>query len=153
MFPNSSFRYPISIFTSSRGEMKVAKRWTIYFCPFWDLIHLNPLTNARDMVISILVYEVLKMTRKKIDWILQPLQHPILRVSLWPAISNLQLVMWLLLLWITTQRSLNCPFSWFHPSWFIDCRDQSHSQDPFEFGGHKKLTASIGGCSGYKSCQ
>ena len=47
--------------------MKDVERWTIYFCTFWHLIHLHPLTNTRDMVISMLADQVLKMTHKPID--------------------------------------------------------------------------------------
>ena len=46
--------------------MKVVKRWLIYFCTFWYLIHWNSLTNAGDMVISMPVDQVLKMTPKPI---------------------------------------------------------------------------------------
>ena len=60
--PISSFSDPnlkIHIFS---GEIKVVKRRIIYFCTLWHLIYWNSLTNARDLVISLLVDQDLKLT-------------------------------------------------------------------------------------------
>ena len=45
------------------------------------------------------------------------------------------LVVCLLLLWISAQRSSKCSFSWFHPSWFIDQWSVTSPSCGFEFGG------------------
>ena len=111
------------------GKVKVVKRCTIYFFTFWHLVHWNPLTNDRDMVISLLVDQVWKMTPKPIGWILQPLQQPILCVCLYDRHFQISsLVMWLLLLWISALHSSNWPYSWYHSSQFMDPCDQSHYQ-------------------------
>ena len=59
---------------------------------FGHLIPKNRWTNGRDMVISLLVDQVLKMTPKPIDWILKPLQQPILRVPL--RLQNFKFQAW-----------------------------------------------------------
>ena len=52
------------------GKKKVVKRCTLYFFTLWHLIRWNRLKSGRDMVISLLVDQVLKITPKPIDWIL-----------------------------------------------------------------------------------
>ena len=101
-----SFKHPNfnSIFTSSRGRWRLSKDEQVISAHFDTLIIE---IHARDMIISMLVDQVWKslLTGFKRPW-----QQPILRVSSWPSISNLQVVVWLLLLWISTQRSLNNSF-------------------------------------------
>ena len=88
----------------------------------WDL---NVIVSCLKCITC---YNYLEITYTVIDWTQQPLQQPKLRVSLRPPISNLQLVVWLLFLWISTQCFSKCPFNWFLTSGFIDRRDQSHYQ-------------------------
>ena len=65
-FPNSNFR-ELNLKTHiSLGEMKIVKGCTIYFCTFWHLNRWNPLTNDGDMVISLLLEQVSKMTPEPI---------------------------------------------------------------------------------------
>ena len=69
IFPSSSFNDPNLKIHILQGKIKVVKRWTINFCLFWNLIHWNPLTNARDMAMLLLLDLVVKMAPKPIDLI------------------------------------------------------------------------------------
>ena len=83
-FPNCSFKDP-------NLKKQVVKRWTIFFCTFWHFINRNPSSNVRDMVISMLVHQVLKMIHLLFTG-LHPLQQPMLVVCfLWPPNSHQQL--------------------------------------------------------------
>ena len=67
-FPNSTFKDPNLNIHIPLMKMKIVNRWKSYFCKFWHLIHWNLLTNARNMVISMLMGQILNMTPKPIDW-------------------------------------------------------------------------------------
>ena len=70
----------------------------------------HSIDSVRDMAISLLVDQVLKMTPKPIDWILHSLQQPYCACLYDCQFQIYSLVMWLLLLWISALRSSKCLF-------------------------------------------
>ena len=67
MFPNSCFKYPNLSIHIILGEMKVVKRWKIYFC-ISDTSFIETHWKKPEIIL-LRVDQVLKMTSKPIDWI------------------------------------------------------------------------------------